>query len=117
MKILNDIIYWFIFGGFLAALIVFWEKDLHPFFQNKIDSIKDIKTKTADQILLNLANTAVIAVEYATKDNADIKGNDKKQMAVQKVDQELKNLGLNFSEQAVFDTVQYAFNMLIGSRK
>lgn len=117
MKILNDVVLWFLGGGFLAALIVFWEKDLHPFFQNKIDSIKDIKTKTADQILLNLANTAVIAVEYATKDNADIKGNDKKQMAVQKVDQELKNLGLNFSEQAVFDTVQYAFNMLIGSRK
>ncbi len=45
MNMINDVIDWLLFGGALAAFITFWNVDLKPYLQNKInlDTINDYK--------------------------------------------------------------------------
>ena len=110
---INNFIYWLIFGGFVGALIVFWKKDLNPYFQNKININKDIAAQSKEQVLLDLANAAVIAIEH----DVTATGADKKQYAARKVNEELANLGLHFDQQHILDVIEYAFHELIGSQK
>lgn len=113
MNTINDVINWLIFGGFLAALLVFWQKDLKPYLQSKINLMHDDLAQSKEQLLLDLANTAVIAIEH----DVTATGNDKKQYAARKVSEELANLGLHVDQQHILDAVEYAFHELIGSQK
>lgn len=113
MNTINDVINWLIFGGFLAALLVFWQKDLKPYLQSKINLMHDDLAQSKEQVLLDLANEAVIAIEH----NVTATGNDKKQYAARKVSEALANLGLHVDQQHILDVVEYAFHTLIGSQK
>lgn len=113
MNAINDIVDWLLFGGFIGALIIFWQKDLKPYFQNKINLNKDIAASSKEQVLLDLANAAVIAIEH----DVTATGVDKKQYAARKVNEELANLGLHFNQQHILDVIEYAFHELIGKQK
>lgn len=113
MNTINDVINWLIFGGFLAALLVFWQKDLKPYLQSKINLMHDDLAQGKEQLLLDLANTAVIAIEH----DVTATGDDKKQYAARKVSEELTAMGLHVDQQHILDAVEYAFHELIGSQK
>lgn len=110
MNTVNDVIDWFLFGGALTALLVFWQKDLKPFLQTKINTNKNLSAQAKEQVLLDLANAAVIAIEH----DVTATGSDKKQYAARKVSEELASLGLHVDQQHILDVIQYAFNQLIG---
>lgn len=112
MNTINNVVDWLIFGGFLAALLVFWQKDLKPYLQAKINTNNDLSAQAKEQVLLDLANAAVIAIEH----DVTTTGDDKKQYAARKVSEELANLGLHIDQQHILDVVEYAFHELIGQK-
>ena len=112
MNTINDVIDWLLFGGALTALIVFWQKDLKPYLQNKVSLMHDDLAQAKEQLLLDLCNTAVIAIEH----DVTATGDDKKQYAARKVSEELTALGLHIDQQHILDTVEYAFHELISQK-
>lgn len=113
MNMINNVIDWLLFGGALAAFITFWNVDLKPYLQSKINLMHDDLAQSKEQLLLDLANTAVIAIEH----DVTATGSDKKQYAARKVSEELTALGLHIDQQHILDTIEYAFHELIGSQK
>lgn len=98
---LNDIVAWLIASGFLFAA---YFKVLSPAAHQWIATQKASKARQIEELLINLADTAVQAMSTFY----DTRGGVKKKAAIDKVNKALADKGISIDDSRVSDAVERA---------
>ncbi|GAB6091802.1 phage holin, LLH family [Furfurilactobacillus curtus] len=99
---INDVVTWLLASGFLFAL---YFKVLSPAAHQWIATQKASKAKQVEEVLLNLADTAVQGLSTSY----NMTGSVKKQEAVAKVNKALSDKGISIDPDRVSDSVERAY--------
>lgn len=105
MKMINDIVYWFISSGTAAVLFIFAWKYLKPVLEAKKLHAKTLQEKELLDVLEKLADNAVTSLVS----NQALTGRDKFKAATQTVGSTLAEKGFNVSQSTVEHAVQTAY--------
>ena len=105
MKMINDIIYWFISSGTAAALFIFAWKYLKPVLEAKKLHAKTLQEKELLDVLEKLADNAVTSLAG----NNDITGHEKFKIATGLVANTLADKGFKVDDKGVDRVVQSAY--------
>ena len=105
MKMINDIIYWFISSGTAAALFIFAWKYLKPVLEAKKLHAKTLQEKELLDVLEKLADNAVTSLAG----NNDITGHEKFKIATGLVANTLADKGFKVDDKVVDRVVQSAY--------
>lgn len=105
MKMINDIVYWFISSGTATVLFIFAWKYLKPVLEVKKLHAKTLQEKEVLDVLEKLADTTVTSLVS----NQALTGHDKFKAATQTVGSTLAEKGFNVSQSTVEHAVQTAY--------
>ena len=105
MKMINDIVYWFISSGTAAVLFIFAWKYLKPVLEAKKLHAKTLQEKELLDVLEKLADNAVTSLA----DNNDITGHEKFKIATGLVANTLADKGFKVDDKVVDHVVQSAY--------
>ncbi|MCC4396363.1 phage holin family protein [Limosilactobacillus reuteri] len=105
MKMINDIVYWFISSGTAAVLFIFAWKYLKPVLEAKKLHAKTLQEKELLDVLEKLADNAVTSLVS----NQALTGHDKFKAATQTVGSTLAEKGFNVSQSTVEHAIQSAY--------
>ena len=105
MKMINDIVYWFISSGTAAALFIFAWKYLKPVLEAKKLHAKTLQEKELLDVLEKLADNAVTSLAG----NNDITGHEKFKIATGLVANTLADKGFKVDDKVVDRVVQSAY--------
>ena len=105
MKMINDIVYWFISSGTAAVLFIFAWKYLKPVLEVKKLHAKTLQEKEVLDVLEKLADTTVTSLNS----NQALTGHDKFKVATQTVGIALADKGFDVSQSTVEHAIQSAY--------
>lgn len=105
MKMINDIVYWFISSGTATVLFIFAWKYLKPVLEAKKLHAKTLQEKELLDVLEKLADNAVTSL----RSNRVLTGHDKFKVATQTVGIALADKGFDVSQSTVEHAVQTAY--------
>ncbi|MCT3208493.1 hypothetical protein EFO75_07460 [Limosilactobacillus reuteri] len=105
MKMINDIVYWFISSGTATVLFIFAWKYLKPVLEAKKLHAKTLQEKELLDVLEKLADNAVTSLNS----NQALTGHDKFKVATQTVEIALADKGFDVSQSTVEHAVQTAY--------
>lgn len=105
MKMINDIVYWFISSGTATVLFIFAWKYLKPVLEAKKLHAKTLQEKELLDVLEKLADNAVTSLVS----NQALTGHDKFKAATQTVGSTLAEKGFNVSQTTVEHAIQSAY--------
>ena len=105
MKMINDIVYWFISSGTAAVLFIFAWKYLKPVLEAKKLHAKTLQEKELLDVLEKLADNAVASLAG----NNDITGHEKFKIATGLVANTLADKGFKVDDKVVDHVVQSAY--------
>ncbi|MCR1863415.1 phage holin, LLH family [Limosilactobacillus reuteri] len=105
MKMINDIVYWFISSGTATVLFIFAWKYLKPVLEAKKLHAKTLQEKELLDVLEKLADNAVTSLNS----NQALTGHDKFKVATQTVGIALADKGFDVSQSTVEHAVQTAY--------
>lgn len=105
MKMINDIVYWFISSGTAAVLFIFAWKYLKPVLEAKKLHAKTLQEKELLDVLEKLADNAVTSLAG----NNDITGHEKFKIATGLVANTLADKGFKVDDKVVDHVVQSAY--------
>lgn len=105
MKMINDIVYWFISSGTAAVLFIFAWKYLKPVLEAKKLHAKTLQEKELLDVLEKLADNAVTSLAG----NNDITGHEKFKIATGLVANTLAYKGFKVDDKVVDHVVQSAY--------
>lgn len=105
MKMINDIVYWFISSGTATVLFIFAWKYLKPVLEAKKLHAKTLQEKELLDVLEKLADNAVTSLNS----NQALTGHDKFKVATQTVGIALADKGFDVSQSTVEHAIQSAY--------
>lgn len=105
MKMINDIVYWFISSGTATVLFIFVWKYLKPVLEVKKLHAKTLQEKEVLDVLEKLADTTVTSLVS----NQVLTGHDKFKEATKIVGGTLADKGFNVSQTTVEHAIQSAY--------
>ena len=105
MKMINDIVYWFISSGAATVLFIFAWKYLKPVLEAKKLHAKTLQEKEVLDVLEKLADTTVTSLVS----NQALTGHDKFKEATKIVGGTLADKGFNVSQTTVEHAIQSAY--------
>lgn len=105
MKMINDIVYWFISSGTATVLFIFAWKYLKPVLEAKKLHAKTLQEKELLDVLEKLADNAVTSLVS----NQALTGHDKFKAATQTVGSTLAEKGFDVDQTMVEHAVQTAY--------
>ena len=105
MKMINDIVYWFISSGTATVLFIFAWKYLKPVLEAKKLHAKTLQEKEVLDVLEKLADTTVTSLVS----NQALTGHDKFKEATKIVGGTLADKGFNVSQTTVEHAIQSAY--------
>ena len=105
MKMINDIVYWFISSGTAAVLFIFAWKYLKPVLEAKKLHAKTLQEKELLDVLEKLADNAVTSLAS----NSAMTGHDKFKTATSLVGGTLAEKGFDVDQTMVEHAVQSAY--------
>lgn len=105
MKMINDIVYWFISSGTAAVLFIFAWKYLKPVLEAKKLHAKTLQEKELLDVLEKLADNAVNSLVS----NSAMSGHDKFKVATSLVGSTLADKGFNVDQTTIEHAVQSAY--------
>ncbi|MCC4369220.1 phage holin, LLH family [Limosilactobacillus reuteri] len=105
MKMINDIVYWFISSGTAAVLFIFAWKYLKPVLEAKKLHAKTLQEKEVLDVLEKLADTTVTSLVS----NQALTGHDKFKEATKIVGGTLADKGFNVNQTTVEHAIQSAY--------
>ncbi|MBB1123290.1 phage holin, LLH family [Limosilactobacillus albertensis] len=105
MKMINDIVYWFISSGTATVLFIFAWKYLKPVLEVKKLHAKTLQEKEVLDVLEKLADTTVTSLVS----NQALTGHDKFKEATKIVGGTLVDKGFNVSQTTVEHAIQSAY--------
>ena len=105
MKMINDIVYWFISSGTATVLFIFAWKYLKPVLEAKKLHAKTLQEKELLDVLEKLADNAVTSLNS----NQALTGHDKFKVATQTVGIALADKGFDVSQSTVEHAVQTTY--------
>lgn len=105
MKMINDIVYWFISSGTATVLFIFAWKYLKPVLEVKKLHAKTLQEKEVLDVLEKLADTTVTSLVS----NQVLTGHDKFKEATKIVGGTLADKGFNVSQTTVEHAIQSAY--------
>ena len=105
MKMINDIVYWFISSGTATVLFIFAWKYLKPVLEVKKLHAKTLQEKEVLDVLEKLADTTVTSLVS----NQALTGHDKFKEATKIVGGTLADKGFNVSQTTVEHAIQSAY--------
>ncbi|NMV54478.1 hypothetical protein FOL88_06065 [Lactobacillus reuteri] len=105
MKMINDIVYWFISSGTATVLFIFAWKYLKPVLEVKKLHAKTLQEKEVLDVLEKLADTTVTSLVS----NQALTGHDKFKEATKIVGSTLADKGFNVNQTTVEHAIQSAY--------
>lgn len=105
MKMINDIVYWFISSGAATVLFIFAWKYLKPVLEAKKLHAKTLQEKELLDVLEKLADNAVTSLVS----NNEVTGSDKFKQATTMVGGALADKGFDVKRETVEQAVQSAY--------
>lgn len=105
MKMINDIVYWFISSGTATVLFIFAWKYIKPVMEAKKLHAKTVQEKE----LLNLVESLADNVVNSLASNNDITGHEKFKIATGLVANTLADKGFKVDDKVVDHVVQSAY--------
>lgn len=105
MKMINDIVYWFISSGTATVLFIFAWKYIKPVMEAKKLHAKTVQEKEVLDVLEKLADTTVTSLVS----NQALTGHDKFKEATKIVGSTLADKGFNVNQTTVEHAIQSAY--------
>lgn len=105
MKMINDIVYWFISSGTATVLFIFAWKYIKPVMEAKKLHAKTVQEKEVLDVLEKLADTTVTSLVS----NQALTGHDKFKEATKIVGGTLADKGFNVNQTTVEHAIQSAY--------